>query len=95
MSLSNDQLAEVAHLARIAVKPEWKEALRSDLNAILDQASRLDDPRLDELAPMAHPLDQIQRLRPDEVTETDRRDKLMAAAPASERGLFLVPRVIE
>ena len=37
----------------------------------------------------------VQRLRPDEVTETDERERLLAAAPQSERGLFLVPKVIE
>ncbi len=95
MSLTNDQLQSVAHLARIAIESEWRDALRADLNSILDQASLLDDPRLDELEPMAHPLDQTQRLRADEVTETDQREELMAAAPASERGLFLVPKVIE
>ncbi|MCL7750056.1 Asp-tRNA(Asn)/Glu-tRNA(Gln) amidotransferase subunit GatC [Guyparkeria hydrothermalis] len=95
MSLTNDQLQAVAHLARIAVEPDWAEALRSDINGILEQADRLDDPRLNDLEPMAHPLDQVQRLRPDEVTETDDRETLMAAAPAQENGLFLVPKVIE
>ncbi|KTG17922.1 MULTISPECIES: Asp-tRNA(Asn)/Glu-tRNA(Gln) amidotransferase subunit GatC [unclassified Guyparkeria] len=95
MSLTNDQLQAVAHLARIAVEPESTEALRTDLNAILDQARLLDDPRLNDLEPMAHPLDQTQRLRPDEVTETDQRDTLMEGAPAQENGLFLVPKVIE
>lgn len=95
MSLTNDQLQTVAHLARIAVEPEWTEALRSDLNGILEQAGRLDDPRLNDLEPMAHPLDQIQRLRPDTVAETDQRETLMAGAPAQEQGLFLVPQVIE
>jgi len=68
MSLTNDQLQAVAHLARIAVEPEWAEGLRTDLNAILDQARLLDDPRLNDLEPMAHPLDQTQRLRADAVT---------------------------
>lgn len=95
MSLSNDQLQAVAQLARIAVEPDWVEALRSDINGILEQAGRLDDPRLNDLEPMAHPLDQGQRLRPDRVTETDDRETLMAGAPAQENGLFLVPRVIE
>jgi aspartyl-tRNA(Asn)/glutamyl-tRNA(Gln) amidotransferase subunit C len=44
---------------------------------------------------MAHPLDMPQRLRPDVVTEPDRRDDLQATAPATEAGLYLVPRVIE
>lgn len=95
MSLTNDQLQAVAHLARIAVEPDWAEALRSDINGILEQADRLDDPRLNDLEPMAHPLDQVQRLRADAVSETDDRETLMAAAPAQENGLFLVPKVIE
>ncbi len=95
MSLTSEQLQTVAHLARIAVEPEWVDALRSDINGILEQAGRLDDPRLNDLEPMAHPLDQVQRLRADTVTETDQRETLMAGAPAREDGLFLVPRVVE
>jgi aspartyl-tRNA(Asn)/glutamyl-tRNA(Gln) amidotransferase subunit C len=45
--------------------------------------------------PLAHPLDAVQRLRADEVTELNQRDKLQAVAPAVEEGLFLVPKVIE
>ena len=48
---------------------------------------------------MAHPLDarlpEGQRLRPDEVTETDRREAYQAVAPAVQDGLYLVPKVIE
>ncbi|HSH85111.1 MAG TPA: Asp-tRNA(Asn)/Glu-tRNA(Gln) amidotransferase subunit GatC [Guyparkeria sp.] len=95
MSLTDDQLQTVAHLARIAIEPEWRETLRKDLNAILDRSRLLEDARLDELEPMTHPLEQTQRLRPDVVTETDQREALMAAAPAQENGLFLVPQVIE
>lgn len=95
MSLTNDQLQAVAHLARIAIEPDWTDALRSDLNAILEQADQLDDPRLNQLEPMAHPLDQTQFLRADVVSEVDQRETLMIGAPARENGLFLVPKVIE
>ncbi|HER20239.1 MAG: Asp-tRNA(Asn)/Glu-tRNA(Gln) amidotransferase subunit GatC [Halothiobacillaceae bacterium] len=95
MSLTNDQLQDVANLARISVEDGWTDGLRRDLNAILDQARLLDDPRLDAIEPMAHPLDQTQRLRADTVSETDQRVTMMAAAPAQEGGLFLVPKVIE
>ena len=44
---------------------------------------------------MAHPLDMVQRLRPDAVSETDQRERFQALAPATERGLYRVPRVIE
>jgi aspartyl-tRNA(Asn)/glutamyl-tRNA(Gln) amidotransferase subunit C len=44
---------------------------------------------------MAHPLNQHQRLRPDEVTETDERDRFQRNAPEVADGLYLVPKVIE
>ena len=48
---------------------------------------------------MAHALDAkasvAQRLRPDAVTETDQRELFQSVAPAVERGLYLVPKVIE
>ena len=45
--------------------------------------------------PMGHPLDATQRLRPDEVTEVDRREALQRCAPSTDNGLYLVPKVIE
>ena len=45
--------------------------------------------------PLAHPLDLEQRLRADEITEENQRDRLQKLAPASEEGLYLVPKVLE
>lgn len=47
------------------------------------------------VTPMAHPLDQMQRLRDDAVTETDQRDHFQTIAPQTEAGLYLVPKVID
>jgi aspartyl-tRNA(Asn)/glutamyl-tRNA(Gln) amidotransferase subunit C len=44
---------------------------------------------------MSHPLDVVQRLREDVVTEKDQRDEFQKVAPATRDGLYLVPRVIE
>ncbi|MBN2855312.1 MAG: Asp-tRNA(Asn)/Glu-tRNA(Gln) amidotransferase subunit GatC [Halothiobacillaceae bacterium] len=95
MSLNATQLKHVAHLSRIALDEAKIPALLHDLNAILAFAEQLQDPKLDALTPMAHPLDQSQPLRADEVTEENNRTALQQGAPAVERGLFLVPKVIE
>ncbi len=95
MSLDATQLKHVAHLSRIALDDAKIPALLNDLNAILAFAAALNDPRLDALTPMAHPLDQSQVLRDDVVTEDNQRAQLQQGAPAVERGLFLVPKVIE
>jgi len=45
--------------------------------------------------PMAHPSEAALRLREDVVKEENQRDQFQAVAPATEAGLYLVPRVLE
>ncbi|TAK88275.1 MAG: Asp-tRNA(Asn)/Glu-tRNA(Gln) amidotransferase subunit GatC [Betaproteobacteria bacterium] len=95
MSLSDDQIRRIARLARIAVRPEELAAVGERLNRVLgliDQMRAVDTAGIE---PMSHALDVVQRLRPDEVTESDRRDAYQALAPAVQEGLYLVPKVIE
>ena len=95
MSLERADVQKIAHLARLAVSDAEADALVKDLGNILDLVAQMDAVDTDQVEPMAHPTDMVQRLRADEVTETDQRDAFQAHAPAVERGLFLVPRVIE
>lgn len=95
MSLSADDVAKIAHLARLAIGPDAAGPLGRELQNILDLVATMDRVDTTGVAPMAHPLDMAQRLRPDEVTEVDRRETYQANAPAVENGLFLVPKVIE
>lgn len=95
MSLSSDDVAKIAHLARLAVSPEEGEAMSRELSRILDLVAQMEAVDTSGVEPMAHPLEMSQRLRPDEVTETDQRDSYMSNAPQAEAGLFLVPKVIE
>lgn len=82
-------------LARIRVDDEQVSALEKDLGNILDLVDQLGAADTDSVEPMAHPLNAVQRLRADEVTETNQREAFQAIAPATENGLYLVPRVIE
>ncbi len=95
MSLSSDDVHKIAHLARLAVSDEEAEALCRDLSNILGLVEQMAAVDTSAIEPMAHPLAMHQRLRPDEVTESDRRDLYLRNAPAAENGLFLVPCVIE
>ena len=95
MSISREDIEKVAVLARIKVDDEQVSALEGDLGNILDLVDQLGAADTDGVAPMAHPLDAVQRLRADEVTETDQRAAFQAIAPATEDGLYLVPKVIE
>ncbi|MBV60484.1 Asp-tRNA(Asn)/Glu-tRNA(Gln) amidotransferase subunit GatC [Abyssibacter profundi] len=95
MSLTEDQLRTVAHLARLELDEADVERYSSNLNDILAMVDQLNQADTTDVSPMAHPLDMVQRLRPDAVSETDQRERFQALAPATERGLYRVPRVIE
>jgi len=95
MSLSSDDVAKIAHLARLAVDPADTESLSRDLSNILDLVEQMQAVDTEGVQPMAHPLEMRQRLRRDEVTETNQRELYQSNAPQAENGLFLVPKVIE
>ena len=95
MSLTPDQLQRIAMLARIDVAPEETQGVAERLNRVLDLIDQLQSVDTRGIEPMSHALDLLQRLRPDEVTEADRRAAYQKGAPAVERGLYLVPKVIE
>lgn len=95
MSLSPEQVKQVAHLARLELKAGQVEAYAQQLSNILGMVDQLSAAQTQGVAPMAHPLEMTQRLRPDTVTEVDQREVFQAIAPAVEDGLYLVPKVIE
>jgi aspartyl-tRNA(Asn)/glutamyl-tRNA(Gln) amidotransferase subunit C len=95
MNLDRKEVERIAHLARLAIAAQDVPRYAAELSKILDLVAQMD--RLDTagVEPMAHPLDARQRLRLDEVTETDQRELFQSIAPQVEAGLYLVPRVIE
>lgn len=99
MSLTPDQLKRIALLARIDVAPGEMGAVAERLNRVLGLIDQLQSVDTEGIEPMAHALDAQwsvqQRLRPDAVTEADRREAYQRGAPAVEQGLYLVPKVLE
>jgi aspartyl-tRNA(Asn)/glutamyl-tRNA(Gln) amidotransferase subunit C len=95
MALDRSDVAKIAHLARLAVAPEDCTRYAQDLTNILDLVAQMDQVDTTGVEPMAHPLHQAQRLRPDVATEPDQRALFQAIAPQTEAGLYLVPQVIE
>ena len=95
MSLSPEEVKKIAFLARLSIKEENIEQYSQDLSTIFGLVEQMNAAKVEEIEPMAHPQDAMQRLRDDVVTETNQREKLMANAPAKEAGLFLVPKVLD
>ncbi|KAI5915251.1 Asp-tRNA(Asn)/Glu-tRNA(Gln) amidotransferase subunit GatC [Thauera sp. 2A1] len=95
MSLSNEQVGHIARLARIALTDAEIESTRAKLNDIFALIEQMQAVDTTGVAPMSHPQELATRLRPDIVTETDRREAFQKVAPQTEAGLYLVPKVIE
>ena len=96
MSLSPKQIESIAHLARLELKAEEIPVYVESLSRIFGLVDELDRADTASVEPMAHPLTgQVQRLRADEATSGDSRDRYQRNAPQVEAGLYLVPKVIE
>ncbi len=95
MSLDSKDVEKIAHLARLAIDKADISGYAKNLSNILDLVEQMGQVDTDAVSPMAHPLDEVQRLREDVVTEQDQRDHFQEHAPKTENGLYLVPRVIE
>ena len=95
MAFDKSELEKIAHLARLHItKAESEEVMLriTDILALIDEMQSINTK---DVAPLAHPLDLLQRLRTDEITERDYRDELQSLAPEAQEGLYLVPKVIE
>jgi aspartyl-tRNA(Asn)/glutamyl-tRNA(Gln) amidotransferase subunit C len=90
-----EDVRRVAQLARLRLDDAQAEQMLAELNAIFGLIAEMRAIDTAAVEPMSHPRDVAQRLRPDAVIEPDRRDALLALAPRTEAGLYLVPKVIE
>ena len=99
MSLSSADIARIANLARLELKPIESERMLTQINGFFDLVEKMRAVDTTGVEPLAHPLATIQditlRLREDRVSEPAQREANQRNAPAVERGLFLVPKVIE
>ena len=95
MSDSEFDIKYVANLARIALTPEEKARLGSQLGDILGYVKKLEELDISDVEPMAHavPLDNV--LRADEVQPSITNEEALANAPKKANGLFVVPKIVE
>ena len=99
MALTPDDISRIAHLARLELAPQDGERMLAQINGFFGIVEAMSQAATGDVQPLYTPLSAVQtvtlRLRDDVVTEADRRDAYQQVAPSVERGLYLVPRVIE
>jgi aspartyl-tRNA(Asn)/glutamyl-tRNA(Gln) amidotransferase subunit C len=99
MALTTQDIERVAHLARLQLSPEEAQQALDKINGffqLVEQMSAVDTQGVEPLAHPAAVTGQVAlRLRDDVASEPNQREASQRSAPAVERGLFLVPKVIE
>lgn len=95
MSIKKEEILKVAHLARLNITTDRIEEYTENISNILDLMAQMNQINTDDVTPLSNPLDAVQRLRPDIVTEVNQRELYQRLAAQAEEGLYLVPRVIE
>ena len=99
MSLTSQDIDRIANLARLELQPGEAEHMREQINGFFSIVEAMQAVDTRGIEPLAHPVAVIQdvalRLREDVVSEANQREANQQSAPAVERGLFLVPKVIE
>lgn len=95
MPVSSENIHQIAHLSRLQFDSSEIVQFTEQFNQVLQLVEKISQVDTSDVTPMANPLDNIQRLREDRVSEQNQRDKMQQNAPQTEAGLYLVPTIIE
>ena len=95
MAFDKSEVEKIAHLARLHISDSEADEVTARIGDILGLIDQMQSVDTDGVEPLAHPLDVVQRLREDVLTEKDQRQDLQTLAPNSQDGLYLVPKVLE
>ncbi len=95
MSVTKDDVRKVARLSRIAVAEENLETLASELTGIMGWIEQLNEVDVEGVAPMTSVVASTLPMRDDVVTDGDIQEQVLANAPKSDEGFFVVPKAVE
>lgn len=95
MALTSSDVQTLAHLTQIRLEPDSLQDLANSLSQLAGAAATIRSTDTDGIEPLINPLDITQRLRADTVSEDNLRELYQSIAPATEDGLYLVPKVLD
>ena len=95
MSVTRDDVRKVARLSRIAVPEERLDELAGELNGILGWIDQLNEVDVEGVEPLTSVVETKLPMRDDLVTDGNIQDQVLANAPRSEHGFFVVPKAVE
>ena len=93
-SLSRDDVAKLAALARIEMSEEELVSLSSQFGVILDAVVRVQEVNLDGVIATSHPQPIQNVFREDQVRPSLTPEQALSGAPAQEEQRFRVPQIL-
>ena len=95
MSVSTEEIENIANLARLNLNENEKEKLKGQVNQILEYVKKLNELNTDDIEPLSHTLELTNVFRKDEVQESLSQHKALLNAPVKSDQFFRVPKVIK
>jgi aspartyl-tRNA(Asn)/glutamyl-tRNA(Gln) amidotransferase subunit C len=95
MAITRDEVAHLAHLARLALSDEELDTLATQLDVILGAVARVGEVAAADIPPTSHSVPLVNVFRPDQTRPSLGVDGALAGAPAAEDGRFRVPRILD
>ena len=95
MSIKRSDIEHLCNLSKLSLDEEEKSLFLNQMKSILEMIQELEEVDTGDIVPMAHPLQMSQRLREDEITESNERNKYQKNTDCAEDGFYKVPKVID
>ena len=95
MLINRKEVEQIAVLAKLSVSEVEIDAIAESLHSVVEMINHINEVETDNINPMANPMDAVQRLRADVVTEKSNKDQLLSMAPQEDGDYYLVPTVVE
>jgi aspartyl-tRNA(Asn)/glutamyl-tRNA(Gln) amidotransferase subunit C len=95
MTIDQEALEKVAHLARLQLKPEEKESLLESMDSVLSWMEQLNEIDTQGVEPLIHMMDEVNNWREDQSNNLLTRSEALANAPSQDGVYIKVPKVID
>ena len=95
MLINRKELEQISELAKLTIDEKEIQQISESLTSIMNMIDQIKIVNTDNVKPMANPLDAVQRLRIDEVTESSKKQQLLELANNADKDFYLVPKVID
>ena len=95
MTITRDEVAHLARLARLALDETELDHLSGQLDVILNSVARVREVAAADIPPTSHAVPLTNVFRPDALRPSLAREEVLAVAPAAEEGRFRVPRILD